>query len=128
LEEEGHWAGGLGINGGKTMERIDPAEMMAASLSNNKGGSAMLPWHGGRKGGSNATAIVAPCKVPLSGGRGAESAANKINNDARGGGWGGGGGEVDGNDQLSRGDGHHHPMWDLFKSFGLVSSMYWTWL
>jgi hypothetical protein len=46
------------------MERMDPAEMMAALSSNNEGGSAPLPWHSGGKGGSDATAIVAPCKVP----------------------------------------------------------------
>ncbi len=76
-EEEGRWAGGLGIDGGKTMERTDPTEMMAASLSNNEGGSTPLPWRGGSKGGSNATTIVAPRKVPLSGGTGAKSATNK---------------------------------------------------
>jgi hypothetical protein len=127
-EEEGHWAGGLGINVGKTMERTDPTKIMAALSSNNEGGSAPLPWCGGRKGGSNATPIVAPRKMPLSGGTRAESATNEINNDARGGGWGGGGGEVDDNDPLSCGDGHHHPMWDPFQSFGLVLSVYRMWL
>jgi hypothetical protein len=91
-EEEGRWAGGLGVDGGKTMERTEPTEMMAASLSNNEGSSAPLPWRGSRKGGSDATAIVAPCEVPLSGGTGAKLATNEINNDARGGGWGGRGG------------------------------------
>ncbi len=110
------------------MERTDPAEMMAASLLNNKGGSALLPWRGGGKGGSNATAIVAPREVPLSGRMGAKSVTNEINNNARGGGWEGGGGEVDDDDPLSRGDGHHHPMWDPFQSFGSVSSMYRMWL
>jgi hypothetical protein len=127
-EEEGCWAGGLGIDGGKTMKKMDPAKMMAALLSNNKGGSALLPRCGGGKGGSNATMIVAPCKMLLSGGMGAELAMNEINNDARGGGWGGSGGEVDNDNLLACGNGHHHPMWDPFQSFGSVLSMYWTWL
>jgi hypothetical protein len=127
-EEEGHWAGGLGVDGGKTMERMDPAKIMAALSSNDEGGSAPLPRHGGRKGGRDATMIVAPRKVPLSGGTGAKSMMNKINNDARGGGWGGGGGEVNNDDLSSHGDGHHHPMWDPFQSFGSVLSVYRTWL
>jgi hypothetical protein len=93
-EEEGRWASGLGVNGGKTMERTDPAKMMAASLLNNKGGSAPLPRRGSRKGGSNATAIVAPRKVPLSGRTGAKLATNEINNNARGGVGGAVGGKL----------------------------------
>jgi hypothetical protein len=34
-EEEGYWAGGLGVDGGKMLEKTDPSKMMAASLSNN---------------------------------------------------------------------------------------------
>ena len=41
-EEEGHWASGLGVGRGKMMERTDPAKMMAASSSNDKGGSSPL--------------------------------------------------------------------------------------
>ncbi len=127
-EEEGHWAGRLGVNGGKMMERTNPAKMMAALSSKGEGSSAPLPWRSSRKSGSNATAIVTPCEVLLSGGTGAVLATNKTNNDARGGGWEGGGGEVNENNPLSCGDGHHHLTWDPFQSFRLVSSVYRTWL
>jgi hypothetical protein len=75
------------------MARMDPTKMMAALSLNDEGGSAPLPRRssrkGSRKGSSDATAIVAPREVPLSGGTGDELATNKINNNARGGGWGG---------------------------------------
>jgi hypothetical protein len=60
-EEEGRWAGGLGINGGKTMERTDPAKMMAALSLNNKGGSAPLP--GGAVGRKSTMTIHRPAAM-----------------------------------------------------------------
>ena len=112
--EEGGWAG-LGIDdgssGGKAMAgKTDPARVMAASLSDWGGNTPGQP--GGRKGGSNATAIMnTPHKVPPSRGTVAKPATEEASNvDGR---EGEGGGEGDDNS-------HHHPMWE--------SSIYRTWL
>jgi hypothetical protein len=67
--EEGGWAGlGIDVGGGSgeaMAGKMDPSRAMVASSSDG-GGDA--PWQrGGRKGGSNVTAIMnTPCKLPLS--------------------------------------------------------------
>ena len=116
LPEEGGCAGpgvnnGGGDDGGEAMVgKMNPFRAMAALSSN--GGENVPGQHGGRKGGSDATAIMnTPHKVPPSGGAKAKLAMEEArDDDGRG---GEGGGEGDDNS-------HHHPMWE--------SSIYWTWL